>query len=111
MFHEDAASTADQVCPLVVSSLFSRVSSIMSSIHSLVASILATMDYLFNTSRKGMILLPRSVFFPIHVPSHSRLHAHSAFDLKFPRSYLILDLYFSFYQIKFYFGLKMSPSS
>ena len=95
MFHEDAASTADRARPLIVSSLFYRVSSIMSSIHSLVASILATTDYLFNTSRKGMIRLPRSVFFPIRVPSHSRLHARSAFDLKFPRSYLISDPYFS----------------
>ena len=55
MFHEDAASTADRACLLVVSSLFSCVLSIMSSIYSLVASILATTDYLFNTNRKGMI--------------------------------------------------------
>jgi hypothetical protein len=83
MFHKDAASTTDRVYPLIISSLFSRILSIMSSIHSLVASILATTDYLFNTSRKGMISLPCSVCLPICVPSHSQLHTHSAFDLSF----------------------------
>jgi hypothetical protein len=83
MLHEATASTADRARPLVVSSLFSYVSSIMSSICSLVASILATMDHLFNTSRKGMVSPPRSVCLPIRVPSHSRLHARSAFDFSF----------------------------
>ena len=70
--------------PLVVLSLFSRVSSIMSSIHSLVASILATTDYLFNTSRTGMISLPHSVFFPLLcVFSFSTSHAF-CFRLKVP---------------------------
>jgi hypothetical protein len=67
MFHEAAALTADRAHPLVVSSLFSRVSSIMSSISCLVASILATTDHLFNTSRKGMKSSPHCVFLPIRV--------------------------------------------
>jgi hypothetical protein len=75
MFHEAAALTADQACPLVVLPLFSRVSSIMSSIFCLVASILATMDHLFNTSCKGMKPLPSCIPFSLACLPTFQLHA------------------------------------